>query len=118
MEGNKQMGCEKKKKDESPNERYYPSRVESPGSGFCVLVVAFFSHVPRSSGSTRIENPLSLFLLRRRCIFTPILRELFNAAKTGATFTSHSATLAKLNAIVEMIHNWRLTLELIDHCRD
>jgi len=105
MEGNKQMDGEEKEKDESPNERYYPS----PGSGFCVLVVAFFSLVPRSSGSTRIENPLSLFLLRRRRIFTPIL-ELFNAAKTGATFTSHSATLAKLNAIVEMIHNWRLTV--------
>lgn len=28
---------------------------------FCVLVVAFFTSAPRSNGTTKIENPLSLF---------------------------------------------------------
>jgi len=111
VEGNERRKLQRER-GEKFGERYYPLRVGGMHGRwmlrFRVLVPASHPPSPRSSGSTRIENPLSLFLRRDRRIFTLALREFLGVAKTSATFTGYFATLAKLNAVAKMRENWRL----------
>lgn len=61
-------------REKSSSERYYSSRAVDATISRAAPRASRFLPLWRSSGSTRIENPLSLFLRRDRWIFMPVLR--------------------------------------------